>query len=170
MRPGPSPWVIRTRKASLGRAENCGKINFPEMPSKAHSIWFACLESQPFDLNPLFWAQETNCLLHSKDLLIVRPTNTTTHCIMRLKNPRRSGVRTLFPSISEGCNYTEKPGNDLFEPTFKAFLQGRVHGIYMYRHRASWLVQYPNLVILPFNPTCAIKYFSAPISLQRLIR
>lgn len=132
------------------------------MPSKAHSIWFACLESQPFDLNPLFWAQETNCLPHSKDLLIVRPTNTTTHCIMRLKNPRRSGVRTLFPSISEGCNYTEKPGNDLFEPTFKAFLQGRVHGIYMYRHRASWLVQYPNLVILPFNPTCAIKYSSAP--------
>jgi hypothetical protein len=133
------------------------------MPSKAHSIWFACLESQPFDLNPLFWAQETNCLLNSKDLLIVRPTNTTTHCIMRLKKPRRSGVRTLFPSISEGCNYTEKPGNDLFEPTFKAFLQGSVHGIYMYRQDGDrWLVQYPNLVILPFDPTCAIKYSSAP--------
>ena len=142
------------------------------MPSKAHSIWFACLESQPFDLNPLFWAQETNCLLHSKDLLIVRPTNTTTHCIMRLKNPRRSGVRTLFPSISEGCNYTEKPGNDLFEPTFKAFLQGRVHGIYMYRHRASWLSNTPILssFLLTRHALLSILQHLAPISLQRLIR
>jgi hypothetical protein len=79
---------------------------------------------------------------------------------------RRSGVRPLFPSISEGCNYTEKPGKDLFEPTLKALLQGSVHGIYMYRKtkadETSWLVQYPNLVILTFDPRCAIKYSSAP--------
>ena len=135
------------------------------MPSPAHSIWFAGLESQPFHLNPLFWAQETKCLLNSKDLLIVRETNTRTHCIMKLTK-RRSGVRPLFPSISEGCNYTEKPGKDLFEPTLKALLQGSVHGIYMYRKtkadETSWLVQYPNLVILTFDPRCAIKYSSAP--------